>query len=295
MKKLTILYLGNFNPFAYSTEKLIKKAFEELGHQVITFDERSVNAPTILRTAKETNADLFLFHKGNRWGFGLDQLIELLFRLTCKKAFWYFDPINNIPEREMWMQNVIPFVDKGFLTNGTWIKQHTYDNLVWLLQGCEKEPLGKKRKEYECDIAFTGSVYGGREIFINALKKKYGDKFKVFSDVFGDDFRDLCASAKIMISPKFPSNNWFWSNRIYKTIGAGGFMLHPYCEGLKDHFIAGKEYEDWRDEDELFMKIDYYLSHEKERKAIQKAGYERAIKDHTYIERIKQLIKELCL
>lgn len=254
---------------------------------------RSVNAPSILRISKEVNADLFFFHKGTRWGFQLEQLRELLLRLTCKKAFWYFDPINNIPDREMWMQAIIPFVDKGFLTNGTWIKQHDYKNLVWLLQGCKKEPLGKKHKEYECDIAFTGSVYGGREIFIEALKKKYGDRFKVFSDVFGKDFKDLCASAKIMVSPKFPSNSWFWSNRIYKTIGAGGFMLHPYCEGLKKHYIAGVDYENWQDEEELFMKIDYYLKHDEERKAIQKAGYEKSIKVHTYTKRIKKLINQL--
>jgi len=291
--KMTILYLGNWNPFVHSTEKLIKEAFEELGHEVITFDERSINAPQILKIAKETNADLFLFHKGTRWGFQLDQLRELLLRITCKKAFWYFDPINNIPEREIWMEAIIPFVDKGFLTNGTWIKQQNYKNLVWLLQGCKKEPLGKKRKEYECDIAFTGSTYGPRGTFIEALQKRYGDRFKIFSDVFGDDFRDLCASAKIMVSPKFPSNDWFWSNRIYKTIGAGGFMLHPYCEGLKDHFIAGKEYEDYQSEEEFFMKIDYYLKNEKERKSIQKAGHLRATKDHTYTNRVKQLLKEL--
>lgn len=293
MKKLTILYLGDFNPFRYSTEKLIKKAFEELGHEVITFDERVVNAPQILKTAKEVNADLFLFHKGNRWGFQVEELVELLMRLTCKKVFWYFDPIDGIPERELWMQRVIPFVDKGFLTNGTWIKRHKYENLVWLLQGCDEEPLGKKRKEYECDIAFTGSVYGGREIFIDAIQKKYGDKFKIFNNVFGKDFADLCASAKIMISPKFPSNDWFWSNRIYKTIGAGGFIIHPYCEGLKDHFVAGKEYEDYRDGDELFLKIDHYLKNDKDRKAIQEAGRKRALKDHTYTLRIKQLLKEL--
>ena len=288
---MKILYLGNWNPFVYSTEKLIKEAFEELGHEVICVDERSVNAPQILKKSKEENVDLFFFHKGTRWGFQLDQLVELLLRLTCKKVFWYFDPINNIPDREMWMQAVIPFVDKGFLTNGTWIKQHKYKNLKWLLQGCKKEPLGKKRKKYECDIAFIGSVYNIRAIFVDALKKKYGDKFKVFSDVFGKDFNDLCVSAKIIVSPKFPSNDWFWSNRIYKTMGAGGFMLHPYCEKLKKHYTAGEHYEDYQDQEELFMKIDYYLKHEKERKAIQKAGYEKSIKDHTYTLRIKKLLK----
>ena len=290
---MKIGYLGNFNPFAYSTEKLIKEAFEELGHEVICFDERSVNAPSILRQVKLEGIDLFFFHKGTRWGFQLEQLIALLLKLTCKKAFWYFDPIHNIPEREMFMEAVIPLVDRGFLTNGTWIKQHTYKNLTWLLQGCKKEPLGKYRKEYDYDVVFIGSPYGVREIFVNGLKKKYGDRFKVFSDVFGRDFNDLCASVKVIVSPKFPSNDWFWSNRVYKVLGAGGFLIHPYCEGLKEHFVSGKEYETYQDQEELFMKIDYYLKNSEERKSIQKAGYLRAIKDHTYTLRIKQLLKDL--
>lgn len=290
---MTILYLGNFNPFMSSTEKIIKEALEKLGHNVFCFDERSVNAPDILQSAKNYKADLFLFHKGIRWGFSLQQLHELLLRLTCKKAFWYFDPINNFPDREQFMQLIIPNVDIGFLTNGTWIKQNNYKNLRWLLQGTEVKKLGKKKKEYECDIAFAGSIYKGREVFFDNFKKKYGDKFKTFNNVFDRDFYDLCASAKIMISPRFPANDFFWSNRIYKTLGAGGFMLHPRCEGLKKEFTAGVHYEDYGDDEELFMKIDWYLEHEADRKKIAKAGYEKCIKDFSYTERVKKLIEEI--
>ena len=281
---MKILYLGNWNPFALSTEKFIKKALEELGHEVICEDERTAKAQNILKHSREYKIDLFLFHKGTRWEMGLEQLMELLFRMTCKKAFWYFDPITGIPEREMFMQAVIPYVDLAFMTNGTWIKQHDYKNTRWLLQGCDVKPLGKKRKEYECDIAFTGSVYGNRDIFIEAIKKRYGDKFKMFQNVFGDDFYDLCQSVKIFISPKFPANDYFWSNRIYMTLGAGGFLIHPYCKGLEDEFVAGEHYEDYKTQEEFFTKIDYYLKHEKERKTIADSGYEKCINNYNSFE-----------
>jgi len=193
------------------------------------------------------------------------------------------------------MQAIIPLVDKGLLTNGTWIRQHDYKNVEWLLQGCKKEPLGKKRKEYECDVAFVGSIYGIRAIFVDALKEKYGDRFKTFSSAFGRDFNDLCVSAKIIVSPKFPSSDWFWSNRIYKVLGAGGFLIHPYCEGLEKHYTSGVHYESYEDQTELFMKIDHYLKNEKDRKEIATAGYEKSIKSHTYTNRAKKLIKKLCL
>jgi hypothetical protein len=290
---MKILYLGNFNPFAKSTEKLIKKSLEELGHTVYIVDERDVNPGRVLAEALNYNVDLFLFHKGTRWGLPLEQLMELLFRLPCKIAFWYFDPITGIPEREMFMEAVIPYVDLAFMTNGSWIRQHNYENTRWLLQGCDVKPKGKFRKEYECDIAFTGQVYGNRDLFIEGLKKKYGDRFKVFNNVFGEDFYDLCQSAKILVSPKFPSDDYFWSNRIYMTLGAGGFLIHPYCKGLEDEFVAGEHYEDYRTQEELYTKIDYYLEHDKERKKIANAGYDKTIKDFSYTERVKKLISEI--
>lgn len=292
---MRISYLGNWNPFALSTEKLIKKALEELGHEVYCEDERTAKAQNILKHSQEWKIDLFLFHKGTRWEMSLNQLMELLFRMTCKKAFWYFDPITGIPEREMFMEAVIPFIDLAFMTNGTWIKQHNYKNVRWLLQGCDKKSLGKKRKEYEADIGFTGQIYGNRNLFVEALKKKYGDKFKIFQNVFGDDFYDLCQSVKILISPKFPSNDYFWSNRIYMTLGAGGFLIHPFCEGLKEEFVAGEHYEDYKTQEELFTKIDYYLDPKNEelRKKIAQSGYEKCVKDFSYTERVKKLIEEV--
>jgi len=290
---MKVLYLGNWNPFVNSTEKLIKAALEKLGHEVICEDERTAKAPNILEHAVNNKVDLFLFHKGIRWEMDIQQLMELLFRLPCKKAFWYFDPITGIPEREMFVQAVIPYVDLAFMTNGTWIKQHNYKNTRWLLQGCDIKPLGKRKKELVSDIGFTGSNYGTREIFLEAMKKKYGDKFKVFQNIFGDEFYDLCQSVKIMVSPKFPANDYFWSNRIYMTLGAGGFLIHPYCEGLKNEFVAGKHYEDYQTENELFTKIDYYLKHEKERTKIAEAGYKYCIKNYSYVQRVKTLLDEL--
>ena len=290
---MKILYLGNFNPFASSTEKLIKKSLEELGHEVICEDERTAKAHIILQRAKENNVDLFLFHKGNRWEMDLSQLMELLFRLTCKKAFWYFDPVTGFPESEMFMEAVIPYVDLAFMTNGTYIRMHDYKNTRWLMQGCDVKKLGKPRKEYENEIGFTGQVYGNRDIFTMALDKKYGKKFRTYQNIFGDDFYDLMQSVKIFISPKFPANDYYWSNRIYMTLGAGGFLIHPYCKGLEDEFVAGEHYEDYKTQDELFAKIDYYLKHEDERKKIAEAGHKYCINNYSYTNRVKKLLDEV--
>lgn len=282
---MTIAYLGNWNPYSYSTEKLIKKAFEELGHKVIPIDEREIKMDKIPK------ADLFLFHKGTRFGFPLKGMVALLNQITCKKAFWYFDPVWG--DREEWMARIIPFVDIGFMTNETFIKRHRFENLKVLRQGCDKQELGKKQEKYECDIAFTGSIYGSRQKFVDGLQNTYGSRFRIFTNVFGRDFYNLCASVKILVSPKFPANDFFWSNRIYMTLGAGGFLIHPKCEGLKEEYTAGIHYEDYGYGEELKAKIDYYLENEKDREKIKKAGHEHTLENYTYKHRCKSLINEV--
>jgi len=42
---------------------------------------------------------------------------------------------------------------------------------------------------------------------------------------------------------------------------------------------------------DLKEKIDYYLEHDKEREKIARAGQRRTLRDHTYKNRVKDIIK----
>jgi hypothetical protein len=181
-----------------------------------------------------------------------------------------------------------------------------FKNAHWIMQGIGNEDmsLGKEREDFKCDIAFTGSVYSNwlpyRERFIKFLKEHYGDKFKVFDHVFNRDLYDLCASAKIMIAPIDPQDHWYWSSRIYLTLGSGGFMIHPDFEGLRDELTPGKHFVGYKakgnfNESMLDMKvqIDKYLKNEKKRKEIQKEGYEYVISHFTYLDRVKKILEIL--
>jgi len=282
---MKIVYLGNHNPYALNTEKKVVKAFHQLGHTVDQVDERNWNIYDLIKRTKVS--DLFLFHKGIRFGKSLRDLVDLLSHVPCKKALWYFDYVWQ--ERERFMEIVAPLVDYGFMTDGSFVKRSGHDNLIILRQGCEKQRKGKKKKKYEYDIVFTGSIFGSREILVNGLKKNYGDRFKHFDNVFGREFYDLCASAKIMVAPKFPSNDFYWSNRIYETLGAGGFLIHPKCEGLKEEYEEYKHFVPYVDGDHLKYLIDYYLERPKEREKIAKAGREHTLKNYTYKHRVKEL------
>lgn len=78
--------------------------------------------------------------------------------------------------------------------------------------------------------------------------------------------------------------------RIMDIMGAGGFVLTNYCEETAEIFVEDKEIVMFRNPEELLEKTDYYLSHDKEREQIARAGCEKVLKCYTYEEKVKQLM-----
>lgn len=283
-----ILYLGNFsNKFSDTTEKHIVAAFQNLGHEVICYNEKDFDIEKILAV----KPDLFFFHKGGEMvGVPLPMLIELLNKLTCKKVCWYFDKVYE--GREHWMDTVTPFVDHMFLTDGSFIRRRNFKNMHLLNQGIgtANTTPGTYQDYLATDIAFTGSVYGERAAWAQSIKEVYGDKFKIFNYSFGKNLCDLCASTKIFVAPRYPQDDHYWSSRVYMILGSGGFIIHPRLEGLKEEFEENKHLVMYKHGGELKEKIDYYLEHKEERKKIQQAGYEHCVANYTYDHRVKKLL-----
>lgn len=281
-------------------------ALKKLGHKVYPLDDKEFNMKEIID--KASKSDIFLFHKGGmneesreEHRLTLDRLQSVLSairekRPSCKLVFWYVDKVYK--GREEWMSVIAPLVDYGFLTDETYIRRNNYTNLFPLkLASPDKLPKGKKNPIYECDIAFTGEIYEEpRKMFVSQMSKEYGDRFRVYTDVWEKDFADLCKSAKIIVAPDFPTDDFYWSNRIYQVLGAGGFMVHPRCYGLTEqgiinnaHFIG---YYDWG---ELKDACDSFLlkKNDKIRKKIAKQGYDLTRKKHLYTHRCQELLNKI--
>jgi len=83
--------------------------------------------------------------------------------------------------------------------------------------------------------------------------------------------------------------------RSFGIPGCGGFQLSGSVEDLNEYYENGKEIVCYEDVDELLEKIDYYLSNENERAAIAQAGYQRTLREHTYVHRFANIFKRLGL
>jgi spore maturation protein CgeB len=87
------------------------------------------------------------------------------------------------------------------------------------------------------------------------------------------------------------------SDRCAESVGRGAFFIHPETEGLENYLVDGEHWRTWKANDWRGLKnlIDYYLlpENKEERKRIATAGQKHVIENHTYRNRIQQIISTL--
>ena len=85
-------------------------------------------------------------------------------------------------------------------------------------------------------------------------------------------------------------NGDFVNPRTYELAASNAFQLVDERTLLPGAFVAGKEVATFKDIHDLRDKIQYYRDHPEERKAIAAAGRQRALRDHTYVHRMKEML-----
>lgn len=265
---MKILYNAPLNKDSDATETHIAHSLEKLGHIVVS----------------EGDADIYLFHK--QYNPPQD--------FTGIKVCYYFDKVWH--DRVGWMEDILKKVDAVFLSDETYVREHNHPKLHVLRQGIgeSSDYVGENKHLYNgVKIAFTGSIYGERTQWYKQLKERYGEAFCRYDSVFNDELKDMCAEIPIFLAPLFPTDEYYCSNRIYLTLGSGGFMIHPRTKALVDDYVENEHYVGYEDMHELFQKIDYYLVQHEERKRIQKQGYEYTINHITYTKRCENMLSTL--
>lgn len=131
-----------------------------------------------------------------------------------------------------------------------------------------------------------------RNKIIEKINKDYQENIN--PPLSDDAFARELASASIVINFNESRYNHDFLNhnvllgcnlREFETTMSGSFSLTQYSDELPYYFEEGKEVISFKNEHELVDKLKYYISHETEREKIAKAGYERAINDHTWQRR----------
>ncbi len=78
--------------------------------------------------------------------------------------------------------------------------------------------------------------------------------------------------------------------RCMDILGCEGFLLTNYQEDMLLFFEPGVDYVYYESKSDLIDKVGYYLEHEDERKVIAQNGYKKVLQNHTYEQRLLEII-----
>jgi len=162
-------------------------------------------------------------------------------------------------------------------------------------------------ERFRCDIATAGNMYAYRIGFFRNLAeyevRLWGLPAPLWMDlgpvapmvqsrfVAGAEKGRAFRGAKIVLNNVHPAEMWGTNVRTFEVCGAGAFQIVDWRPGLSNLFSLNEEIVTFRTLEELKAKIDHFLARPNERKAIAAAGRSRALRDHTYEQRLKLLIE----
>ncbi len=319
---MRIFHLGNFaekgSPLGYCPNaEFISRTFEELGHEVGRFNESSYTHRQILAKLSKGNYNLLFTEEARLKGdFEHDEendrdimrgyFGEVMRRTNIPTVAWLTNLFWGIMRREAQIKNNPIFkADVVFTTDGghQWEFEKAGVNHVLLRQGIYQKEAYIAKPEFEttAEIGFIGGLYENiwpyRVDLVKWLKKIYGDRFEHFGlrgEIRHHELNSLVSTLKIVVGDSVYSPH-YWSNRIYEIIGRGGFLVTQNVPGLEEEFEPYKHFIPYKmgDFDQLKEILNYYLVHDEERDKIRRAGLEHCKKHHTYLHRVKKLLKTL--
>ena len=79
--------------------------------------------------------------------------------------------------------------------------------------------------------------------------------------------------------------------RVFDIMGCGGFLLTDYREDMLALFTPGEDYIYWEDKEQIPELVQYYLSHDDERRSIAENGKNTVIKFHTFRHRFEKMLQ----
>lgn len=295
---MKIVFVARHNCGDNDDEGAIAHALRELGHEVECVHEKPRHRQGVDLASLKGDFCLFL-----KWPSPGE-----IAQVRMPRVFWFFDLVDSADptlharaaSRVQWMRDAAPLCVAGFCTDGDWVARDTTGKLVHLMQGADERVAGFGKPTGDCPpILFTGMIHHGqrRASHIAELQAKFGKRFGMLGSAgpadrkHGRALADAFASTKVVVAPDGPNSDRYWSNRVYLTLGLGGFLLHPYCSELAKQYLPGTELVYYHSRRELEGLIGYYLTHDAEREQLRIASHAKTMTAHTYRHRCEELVR----
>ncbi len=295
---MKIMYAAVFTETSTNTPQA--RAFEKLNHNLIKFDvtheldniqkqkrventlKKFARDDHIIETCQTEKPDLLLLSKGK----GLDLRVVEECQKVCPVAVWYMDPMINVDEELLQKIDKANFI---FYAASTVYKKLKDRNPKSFLIQEGYEPTIHKFYD-KIDKIYNVS-------FLGALKEHRSQYYQFYNfDYFSDKYnRDHCKLVnQTRINVNFTNNREGTSDRAYKIMGSGGFLLTEPWDDLEKDFKPDHDLVIFNNEKEFKEKIEEYLKNWQKRKHIARNGLS-TVQKYTVEEWAKFIIKQVTL
>jgi spore maturation protein CgeB len=126
---------------------------------------------------------------------------------------------------------------------------------------------------------------------VNCLTKDSLIRQRYQGEAWGVQMYQTLFNSKITVNHHIGMAKSYANNlRLFEATGVGTLLVTDWKRNLHEMFEPGKEVVAYRTPQECVEMIQYYLEHEDERRAVASAGQQRTLRDHTYYQRMQELV-----
>lgn len=166
--------------------------------------------------------------------------------------------------------------------------------VIYLPEGANPDIYRPQDTSLDIDVSFVGQCYGMRAEMINSLRSK-GITVEVFGkgwpsgEIPVEEMVRIYSRSRINLGFGFSGesdNTMCLKGRDFEIPMSGGFYLTQYHQELDNVYQIGEEIACYLNVEDLAEKIKFYLARPDRAEAIRRAGRRRALKDHTWTNRL---------
>lgn len=309
---MKIAHVGNHSA-PTTTESYVAVALESLGHIVFRHQENETDWATLAKRVEADDCPLVFWTRTPSYGCDADaqrafvEECRTLGIITCGlhlDRYWDLARESEITSHPWWRQDHVYTADGGnqarFEAVGV---AHRWWRPAISATQCGR---GVAQPHYASDVAFVGShryhdEWPWRRHMLRHLERAFGASFAQYGRsghrLEDHQLADAYASVAVVVGDSCLANRTplYWSNRAAETLGRGGFLLHPYVEGIEDYYADGEHLVLYQigDPRGLIASIRRWLDDPDGRQRISEAGMQRVIERDTFEVRMAEVLADL--
>jgi len=255
-----VLFLATFNPGSTNISQL--ESLKKIGYSVHGYDYREDLQNTNSLLQNIVGLDVLLIAKGNT--ISNASILEFKKNNNCKAIYWFPDAICNYTAE---MKTRAEVCDISIFDKKNVLELDNKESYHWVCEGFDDNVDYICDEEKEFDVSFIGDVSNWphrQRMLANILD------LKIVTDAYGTDHAKMVSKTKINLNVCTDDSA---SDRVYKVLAAGGFLLTDDWYGRElTGLVDGEDLVIYKNNKDLVDKIKFYLDNPDECNRISKNG-----------------------